>query len=49
MRGVSLNYREILVSYGRYGATQQKPLILGSEGAGEIVGRGLKGDPLQTR
>ena len=40
MHAVSLNYRDLLVSTGRYGPNLPKPLTLCSDGAGEVVSIG---------
>lgn len=43
IHAVSLNYRDLLVSTGRYNKNQRMPLILCSDGAGEVaaVGAGV--------
>ena len=40
MRAVSLNYRDLLVTLGRYNPKQPLPVILCSDGAGEVVSTG---------
>ena len=40
MRAVSLNQRDLMIAEGRYGAGQQEPRILGSDGAGDVVAVG---------
>jgi NADPH:quinone reductase-like Zn-dependent oxidoreductase len=43
IKAVSLNYRDFLVVTGKYNPKQQRPLILASDGAGEVlaVGEGV--------
>ena len=45
IRAVSLNYRDLLVATGRYGGNLPTPLVLGSDGAGEVtaIGEGVTG------
>lgn len=40
MKAVSLNYRDFLVVMGRYNPKQPRPLILASDGAGEVLAVG---------
>ncbi|MEH1954118.1 zinc-dependent alcohol dehydrogenase family protein [Nostoc sp.] len=40
IKAISLNYRDLLVIEGAYGAGQQYPLIPASDGAGEVVAVG---------
>jgi NADPH:quinone reductase-like Zn-dependent oxidoreductase len=44
IKAVSLNYRDLMVATGRYGGGTPKPLVLASDGAGEVaaVGAGVK-------
>jgi NADPH:quinone reductase-like Zn-dependent oxidoreductase len=40
IKAVSLNYRDLLVVTGRYGSSLQKPLVIASDGAGEVIAVG---------
>lgn len=40
IKAVSLNYRDLLVATGRYSPNLPKPLVIGSDGAGEVVAVG---------
>ena len=40
IKAVSLNYRDLLVVTGRYSPNLPKPLVIASDGAGEIVAAG---------
>ncbi len=40
IRGVSLNYRDLLIATGQYGRGAVLPRVLGSDGAGEVVAIG---------
>jgi NADPH:quinone reductase-like Zn-dependent oxidoreductase len=40
IKAVSLNYRDLLVVTGRYSPNLPKPLVIGSDGAGEVVAVG---------
>lgn len=40
MKAASLNYRDLLVATGKYNPKLQRPMTLGSDGAGEIVAVG---------
>src|SRR5579872_4610061 len=44
IKAVSLNYRDLLVVTGRYNPNLPKPLVIGSDGAGEViaVGEGVR-------
>ncbi len=45
IKAVSLNYRDLLVVTGRYSPNLPRPLVIGSDGAGEVlaVGPGVSG------
>jgi NADPH:quinone reductase-like Zn-dependent oxidoreductase len=40
IKAVSLNYRDLLVVTGRYNPNLPRPLVIGSDGAGEVVALG---------
>lgn len=40
IKAVSLNYRDLLVVTGRYSPNLPKPLVIASDGAGEVIGVG---------
>jgi NADPH:quinone reductase-like Zn-dependent oxidoreductase len=40
IKAVSLNYRDLLVVTGRYGSSLRKPVVIASDGAGEVIAVG---------
>jgi NADPH:quinone reductase-like Zn-dependent oxidoreductase len=51
VKAVSLNYRDLLVVTGRYSPNLPKPLVIASDGAGEViaVGEGVRGHKVGDR
>src|SRR5260370_24910337 len=45
IKAVSLNYRDLLVATGKYGRNLKKPVVIASDGTGEViaVGEGVSG------